>query len=159
FVAVAILWVALAGAHNRRFYALPGSPYLMRHVQGIGSLVLWVGFALAISRLAANSFSPFLYFQFCGQRHVSRDAIGPSSERHFVLSAAGFAVRLLASGRAALCAAAGECPVSVPRRPVDSPLRAGLRPGVSAAPAVHRGLGQPAVSGVRRGLQRCDPRP
>src|SRR5690606_25293070 len=51
FVAVAILWVALAGAHNRRFYALPGSPYLMRHVQGIGSLVLWVGFALAISRL------------------------------------------------------------------------------------------------------------
>ena len=64
FVAVAILWMVLAGAHNRRFYALPGSSYLMQHVQGVGSLVLWVGFALAISRLAANSFSPFLYFQF-----------------------------------------------------------------------------------------------
>lgn len=67
FVALAILWVAVAGASNRRFYAAATpqqSRYFMQHVQGMASLFLWTGFALAISRLAANTFSPFLYFQF-----------------------------------------------------------------------------------------------
>ena len=30
----------------------------------LSMLLLWAGFGLSLSRLAANSFSPFLYFQF-----------------------------------------------------------------------------------------------
>jgi alginate O-acetyltransferase complex protein AlgI len=37
--------------------------YFMRHVGVLHSLLLWAGL-LALSSLAANSFSPFLYFQF-----------------------------------------------------------------------------------------------
>ena len=33
-------------------------------VGGFSALLLWVGFLLTLTRLAANSFSPFLYFQF-----------------------------------------------------------------------------------------------
>lgn len=63
FVLVAIAWIVLAGAINRRFYAgVQG--YFMHTVQGVSAVLLWVGFGLAVTRLAANSFSPFLYFQF-----------------------------------------------------------------------------------------------
>ena len=64
FIGVALLWIAIAGALNTRYYRQPGAAYVMQSVQGIQALLLWIAFALAITRLAANSFSPFLYFQF-----------------------------------------------------------------------------------------------
>ncbi|MNQ87213.1 hypothetical protein D3C85_1024280 [compost metagenome] len=54
----------LAGSNNVRFYAGNKEQYFMRHVGGLKALLLWAGFALALSSLAAHSFSPFLYFQF-----------------------------------------------------------------------------------------------
>lgn len=59
-----LTWVFLAGRINIRFYAGSKSGYFMEHVGILGSLVLWFGFLLSLSRLAANAFSPFLYFQF-----------------------------------------------------------------------------------------------
>lgn len=64
FVAVGLAWIAVAGRINTVYYANRKQPYFMQHVGGMSALLLWVGFALAITRLAANSFSPFLYFQF-----------------------------------------------------------------------------------------------
>ncbi|MBA6420223.1 MBOAT family protein [Pseudomonas sp. 5Ae-yellow] len=64
FVLVGLAWAAIAGNVNLRYYADKQQPYFMQHVQGVNALLLWLGFALAITRLAANSFSPFLYFQF-----------------------------------------------------------------------------------------------
>jgi len=54
----------LAGVNNVRFYAGNKEGYFMRHVGALHSVLLWGGFLLALSSLAANSFSPFLYFQF-----------------------------------------------------------------------------------------------
>jgi alginate O-acetyltransferase complex protein AlgI len=64
FALVAVVWLVIAGAINSRYYAGNKEQYFMQHVGGFSALLLWAGFALAISRLAANSFSPFLYFQF-----------------------------------------------------------------------------------------------
>src|SRR5690606_704985 len=65
FSVVALGWLIIAGRINLRFYAQKNpQQYFMQHVGFYGSLMLWAAFALAISRLAANSFSPFLYFQF-----------------------------------------------------------------------------------------------
>jgi alginate O-acetyltransferase complex protein AlgI len=64
FAAVALCWLVLAGSNNVRYYAGNKEQYFMRHVGGLKAVLLWAGFALALSSLAANSFSPFLYFQF-----------------------------------------------------------------------------------------------
>ncbi|QKE65533.1 MBOAT family protein [Aquipseudomonas campi] len=64
FTGLAILWIILAGRINLRYYAGHKQGYWMQHVGGLGTLLLWAGFGLSLSRLAANSFSPFLYFQF-----------------------------------------------------------------------------------------------
>jgi len=65
FVFVAMAWITIAGVINVRYYAGTNKEqYFMRNVSGLSALLLWAGFLLTISRLAANSFSPFLYFQF-----------------------------------------------------------------------------------------------
>jgi len=64
FALVALAWLVLAGINNVRFYAGNKEDYFMRHVGALHSVLLWGGFLLALSSLAANSFSPFLYFQF-----------------------------------------------------------------------------------------------
>ncbi|HGA2318046.1 TPA: MBOAT family protein [Pseudomonas putida] len=64
FALVALAWLVLAGINNLRFYAGNKEGYFMRHVGALNSVLLWGGFLLALSSLAANSFSPFLYFQF-----------------------------------------------------------------------------------------------
>lgn len=64
FLVVAALWVVLAGINNVRFYAGNKEGYFMRSVTGMNAALVWAGFLLALSSLAANSFSPFLYFQF-----------------------------------------------------------------------------------------------
>ena len=64
FTLVAVAWLLLAGRLNLRFYAGAQQGYWMQHVGGLSMLALWAAFGLSLSRLAANSFSPFLYFQF-----------------------------------------------------------------------------------------------
>ena len=65
FTLIALLWIVVAGSINIRYYANAGQQgYFMQHVSGVGMLLLWLGFLLTLTRLAANSFSPFLYFQF-----------------------------------------------------------------------------------------------
>ncbi|MDF3932608.1 MBOAT family O-acyltransferase [Pseudomonas citronellolis] len=64
FTALALVWLALAGINNVRFYAGNKDGYFMASVSGLNMLLLWAGFFVALSSLAANSFSPFLYFQF-----------------------------------------------------------------------------------------------
>ncbi len=64
FFGVALIWMAIAKRINLRFYAMDQTTYFMQHVGGVSALLLWIGFTLAVTRLAANSFSPFLYFQF-----------------------------------------------------------------------------------------------
>ncbi|WP_339897219.1 MBOAT family O-acyltransferase [uncultured Gilvimarinus sp.] len=63
FVVFSIIWLVVAGWINVRFARTKGS-YVMQNVAGWQAVLLWLGFALAVSKLAANSFSPFLYFQF-----------------------------------------------------------------------------------------------
>lgn len=64
FVGGAMAWLICASVVNVRFYSGRSSGYFMERV-GIGqSLLLWLGFFVALSHLAANAFSPFLYFQF-----------------------------------------------------------------------------------------------
>jgi alginate O-acetyltransferase complex protein AlgI len=64
FTLVALAWVVVAGRINLRFFNHDQKQYVMQHVGGLGALLLWAGFGISITRLAANSFSPFLYFQF-----------------------------------------------------------------------------------------------
>lgn len=64
FLLVGIAWMLVAGRINLRYYASDQQRYFMQHVSGYGALLLWFGFALSLTRLAASSFSPFLYFQF-----------------------------------------------------------------------------------------------
>ena len=64
FILLAAVWSVIAGRINLLYYTSQKQPYFMQHVSGFGALLLWVGFVVALSRLAANSFSPFLYFQF-----------------------------------------------------------------------------------------------
>ena len=64
FTAVALLWLALAGRINVRYYTGIKQGYWMQHVGGLSMVLLWAAFGLSLTRLAANSFSPFLYFQF-----------------------------------------------------------------------------------------------
>nr|WP_298145991.1 MBOAT family O-acyltransferase [uncultured Pseudomonas sp.] len=64
FTLVAVAWLVIAGTINRRYYVGQKSGYLMDNVSGLSALLLWAGFGLSLTRLAANSFSPFLYFQF-----------------------------------------------------------------------------------------------
>lgn len=64
FVFLALAWIVIAGRINIRYYAGNKENYFMQQVSGVQALLLWAIFLLTISRLAANSFSPFLYFQF-----------------------------------------------------------------------------------------------
>lgn len=64
FSLVAVAWIVGAGMINRRYYAGQQDAYLMQNVSGMSTVLLWAGFGVAVTRLAANSFSPFLYFQF-----------------------------------------------------------------------------------------------
>ena len=64
FVLLGIAWMLVAGRINLRYYANDQQRYFMQHVSGYGAILLWAGFALSLTRLAASSFSPFLYFQF-----------------------------------------------------------------------------------------------
>jgi len=64
FVVIAVLWLIISGITNLRFYAGKATGYLMENVSGAQALLLWVGFALAVTKLSATRFSPFLYFQF-----------------------------------------------------------------------------------------------
>jgi alginate O-acetyltransferase complex protein AlgI len=64
FTLVAVVWLVLAGRINLRFYAGHQEGYVMQRVGGLSMLLLWGAFGLSLSRLAASSFSPFLYFQF-----------------------------------------------------------------------------------------------
>lgn len=64
FNLVALAWLVLAGRNNVRYYAGLKDGYVMQHFGGVQALMLWSGFFVALSSLAANSFSPFLYFQF-----------------------------------------------------------------------------------------------
>lgn len=64
FVLLGVAWMLVAGRINLRYYANDQQRYFMQHVSGYGAILLWAGFALSLTRLAASSFSPFLYFQF-----------------------------------------------------------------------------------------------
>lgn len=65
FLAAALLWIICAGVINVRYYQqAKGTPYFMQQVGLWQSLLLWFGFFVALTHLAANAFSPFLYFQF-----------------------------------------------------------------------------------------------
>ncbi|WP_344807174.1 hypothetical protein [Allohahella marinimesophila] len=64
FVFIALGWIVVAGVINRRFYSLKPEMYFMKHVGGAQAVLLWVAFGLSVTKLAASSFSPFLYFQF-----------------------------------------------------------------------------------------------
>lgn len=64
FVFIAVAWVVVASVINRRFYDLKIDNYFMSHVGGLQAVLLWAVFGLSITKLAASSFSPFLYFQF-----------------------------------------------------------------------------------------------
>ncbi|MGO1501349.1 MAG: MBOAT family O-acyltransferase [Marinobacter sp.] len=64
FLVLAIIWLVITGYINRRFYDHDKTSYFMQHVGGWQAGLLWLGFGLAVTKLAANSFSPFLYFQF-----------------------------------------------------------------------------------------------
>lgn len=64
FVLVALIWMTLAGISNRRFYTTGKQQYFMWRVGGGSALLVWVGFCLALTKLAASHYSPFLYFQF-----------------------------------------------------------------------------------------------
>lgn len=64
FLALSVGWVIIAGYLNRQFYTSQKETYFMKEVTGWKNLLLWVGFALAISKLSATAYSPFLYFQF-----------------------------------------------------------------------------------------------
>lgn len=64
FFGVTVLWTTIASTINKRYYLGYNNNYFMQRVTGFNSLLLWTGFLLALSSLAANSFSPFLYFQF-----------------------------------------------------------------------------------------------
>ena len=64
FLLLALAWVVIAGVINRRFYAVKQEVYVMSHVSKWQAILLWAAFILSVSKLAANSFSPFLYFQF-----------------------------------------------------------------------------------------------
>ncbi|UYZ83294.1 membrane-bound O-acyltransferase family protein [Entomomonas sp. E2T0] len=64
FLAITVLWTLIAGIINKRYYLGNKDNYFMQRATGFNSLLLWAGFLLALSSLAANSFSPFLYFQF-----------------------------------------------------------------------------------------------
>jgi alginate O-acetyltransferase complex protein AlgI len=64
FMILGIIWLVVTGYINRQFYGRDNSRYFMQHVGGWQAGLLWFGFGLAVTKLAANSFSPFLYFQF-----------------------------------------------------------------------------------------------
>lgn len=58
-------WIILAGRTNLRYYAENNKEhYFMRSVTGWNMIFLWAAFLLSLISLSANSFSPFLYFQF-----------------------------------------------------------------------------------------------
>lgn len=63
FVFVALAWLFLAGWQNVK-YAESKGRYVMESVTGVQAVLLWLGFVLAVTKLSASSFSPFLYFQF-----------------------------------------------------------------------------------------------
>ncbi|EKF74404.1 alginate o-acetyltransferase AlgI [Alcanivorax hongdengensis A-11-3] len=64
FCVVAIAWERTAGFYNKRFYLGLNSGNVFQDISGWRVPLLWAGFALAVTRLSAESFSPFLYFQF-----------------------------------------------------------------------------------------------
>lgn len=64
FLIFGVAWMVIAGRINVRYYTSNQQHYFMQHVGGINALLIWAGFAVALTRLSANSFSPFLYFQF-----------------------------------------------------------------------------------------------
>jgi alginate O-acetyltransferase complex protein AlgI len=64
FLVFSLLWLVVAGQINRRANDRNATSYFMDNVTGWKAFALWVLFVLSITRLEANSFSPFLYFQF-----------------------------------------------------------------------------------------------
>ncbi len=64
FLVLGLIWVVCTGYINRRFYALKQEVYFMSHVSNLQAVLLWIAFAISVSKLSASSFSPFLYFQF-----------------------------------------------------------------------------------------------
>lgn len=64
FLGVALIWLLGAGYINLSYYADFKRHYFMWQVAGRHSVLLWAGFLLALTKLAASSYAPFLYFQF-----------------------------------------------------------------------------------------------
>lgn len=61
---IGYIWVFSTGAMNKRYYLGKTENYQTKNLSNIQTVIIWGLFLLAITRLAANSFSPFLYFQF-----------------------------------------------------------------------------------------------
>ncbi len=64
FCLVALCWDRASAYYNKRFYLGLDKNNIFQNVSGWRVPVLWCGFLLAVTRLSAESFSPFLYFQF-----------------------------------------------------------------------------------------------
>ena len=64
FCVVAMFWERASAYYNKRFYLGIDKSNVYQDVSGWRVPILWCGFALAVTRLSAESFSPFLYFQF-----------------------------------------------------------------------------------------------
>ena len=64
FCLVAMFWDRASAYYNKRFYLGIDKSNVYQDVSGWRVPILWCGFALAVTRLSAESFSPFLYFQF-----------------------------------------------------------------------------------------------
>ncbi|ERP86935.1 O-acyltransferase [Alcanivorax sp. P2S70] len=64
FCVVALVWDRVSALYNKRYYLGIDKENVFQDVSGWRVPLLWGGFALAVTRLSAESFSPFLYFQF-----------------------------------------------------------------------------------------------
>ncbi|WP_290522958.1 MBOAT family O-acyltransferase [Alcanivorax sp.] len=64
FCLVAFVWERGSAYYNKRFYLGLDESNVFQDVSSWRVPILWCGFALAVTRLSAESFSPFLYFQF-----------------------------------------------------------------------------------------------
>ena len=64
FCALAFFWDRVSAFYNKRFYLGLDKGNVFQAVSGWRVPLLWAGFVLAVTRLSAESFSPFLYFQF-----------------------------------------------------------------------------------------------
>lgn len=64
FFIISIIWMIVAGIIQYRYMMVDKNNYFMKDVTGWKSVMIWCGFILSLTKLSANSFSPFLYFQF-----------------------------------------------------------------------------------------------